>query len=284
MNDILAVPAFVRALAALTASGLAFPALGTFILCLELIPARFAVMHVSLLGAAVGLMVGVDPMLAAVTGAVASGFLIARASEQSSVSAGGPLGLVMTLSLGLAFIIFYKADIHAIEAFNLFWGNVLALTETEAILTIIAAAILIIAVAVFFKEIRAVLYDRELARASGLPARAIYYGIILAVCLGIGLAMRLTGALMVDASTILPALAARNMKRSLGGTLLWGAAFGLVMNLGGFALSLALDLPVSPAVIVIGAVLVIGTGALGKRDGWNLPPWPKSERVPKKVL
>lgn len=265
MNEILAVPAFARALAALAASGLAFPALGTFILCLELIPARFAVMHVSLLGAAVGLMVGVDPMLAAIAGALASGLLIARASEQSTVSAGGPLGLAMTLSLGLAFIIFYKADIHAIEAFNLFWGNVLALTETETVLTVIAAAVLTIAVAVFFKEIRAVLYDRELARASGLPARAIYYGIVLAVCLGIGLAMRLTGALMVDASTILPALAARNMKRSLGGTLLWGAAFGLVMNLGGFALSLALDLPVSPAVIVIGAALVIGTGIAAKR-------------------
>jgi zinc transport system permease protein len=261
MTDILAVPAFARALAAMTASGLAFPALGTFILCLELVPARFAVMHVSLLGAALGLMAGVDPMAAAIVAAVAAGLFIARASETSGVSAGGPLGLVMTLSLGLAFIIFYKADIHAIEAFNLFWGNVLALTETEARLTIAASAVLCLAVAVFFKEIRAVLYDRELAKASGIPARAVYYGVVLAVCLGVGLAMRLTGALMVDAATILPALAARNMKRGLRGTLLFGAAFGLAMNLGGFALSLALDLPVSPAVIVVGAALVLGTGS-----------------------
>jgi len=265
MSGILAIPAFARALAALAASGVAFPMLGTFILCLELVPARFAVMHVSLLSAAVGLMVGVDPMLAAVAGAVLSGLLIARASERSAVSASGPLGLAMTLSLGLAFIIFYKANIHAIEAFNLFWGNVLALTGTEARLTILAAAAIVGGVVLFFKEIRAVLYDRELARASGIPARAVYYGIVLLVCLGIGLAMRLTGALMVDAATILPALAARNLKRSLAPTLAWGAVFGLAANLGGFALALALDLPVSPAVIVIGAALVIATGAAAKR-------------------
>lgn len=267
MIEILSVPAFSRALAALIAAGISFPALGTFILCLELVSARFAVMHVSLLGAAVGLMVGVPPAAAAIAGALAAGLFIARSSESSSVSASGPLGLVMTLSLGLAFIIFYKADIHAIEAFNLFWGNVLALTGTEVRLTVAAAAALSLAVVVFFKEIRAVLYDRELARASGIPARAVYYGIVVAVCLGVGLAMRLTGALMVDAVTILPALAARNMRRGLRGTLVWGAIFGLAMNLGGFALSLALDLPVSPAVIVIGALLVVGTGAAAKRLG-----------------
>ena len=265
MLEILSVPAFARALAALTAAGLAFPALGTFILCLELVPARFAVMHVSLLGAAIGLMLGVNPLFAAISGALAAGLFIARTSESTNVSAGGLLGLVMTLSLGLAFIIFYKADIHAIEAFNLFWGNVLALTEAETWITGAAAVVLSLLIALFFKEIQAVLYDRELARASGLPARAIYYGIILAVCLGVGLAMRLTGALMTDAVTLLPALAARNMKRGLRGTLLLGAAFGITMNLGGFALSLWLDLPVSPAVIAVGAAAVIATGALSKR-------------------
>lgn len=271
MNELLAVfsiPAFARALAALTASGLAFPALGTFILCLELIPARFAVMHVSLLGAAVGLMLGLDPMVCAMVAAVLAGLFIAQASERSAVSAGGPLGLVMTLSLGLAFILFYKADIHAIEAFNLFWGNVLALDDTETWMTVGAAAALVVGVVLFFKEIRAVLYDRELARASGLPVTLIYYALVLAICLGIGVAMRLTGALMVDASTILPALAARNMNQSLKRTLGWGAAYGLLMNWGGFVLALVFDLPVSPAVIVVGALLVVGT-ALANR------PWAK---------
>lgn len=255
-----AIPAFSRALTALVAAGLAFPALGTFILCLEFVPARFAVMHVSLLGAALGLVAGVDPILTAMGAAVAAGLILAKVSERSALSAGGPLGLVMTLSLGLAFLVFYKADIHAIEAFNLFWGNVLALNNTEVALTVAAAGGLVLLVILFFKEIRAVLFDRELARAAGLPVTWIYFGLVMVICLGIGVAMRLTGALMVDASTILPALAARNLNQSLRGTLLWGAGFGLLMNLSGFAAAVVFDLPVSPAIIVVGAVLVALTG------------------------
>lgn len=265
MLEIFSLLPFQRALVALAVTGLVFPALGTCILALELVPARFAVMHAALLGAAVGLLLGVSPELSGLFGAVAGGFLVARLSERSTGSAGGPLGLVMTLTLGLAFIIFYKSNVNAIEAFALFWGSVLALSATDLVLTCGGAALVALVFAVFFREIRAVLYDRELAAAQGIPARAVYYGIVIAICLGIGLAMKVTGALMVDAVTILPALAARSLRKGFRHTLLWGAAFGLVMNYGGFALALAFDLPTSPAIIVAGALLVMVARAIELR-------------------
>lgn len=259
MLELLSLPPFRRALIALAATGLAFPALGTFILTLELVPARFAVMHASLLGAAIGLLFGVSPLLAALAAAIAAGAGVARLSERNTASAGGSLGLVMTMSLGLAFILFYKSEVNAIEAFDLFWGSVLALSETELYLTCGGAFLVIALTAIFFREIRAVLYDRELAIVQGIPARAVYYGLVILICLGIGLAMKVTGALMVDAVTILPALAARSLRKGLTATLLWGSAFGLAMNYGGFALAATLDLPTSPAIIVVGSVIVIAS-------------------------
>jgi len=266
--EYLALAPFRRALVALAATGLAFPALGTYILALELVPARFAVMHASLLGAAIGLFFGISPLVAALLAALIAGAGIAWLSERSISSAGGPLGLVMTLSLGLAFILFYKADVNSIEAFNLFWGSVLALSEAELALTTVGALAVIVLTVVFFREIRSVLYDRLLAAAQGIPARAVYFGIIMLVCLGIGLAMKVTGALMIDAVTILPALAARSMRRGFRGTLLWGAAYGLLMNYGGFFLALVWDLPTSPAIIAAGAAIVLAT-SLAERHSAN---------------
>ncbi len=257
MMEILRMPIFRRALLALAATGVSFPALGTFILALELIPARFAVMHAALLGAALGLFAGLDPSVCAVLAALLAGLGVARLSERGSASAGGSLGLVMTATLGLSFILFYKADVDAMEAFNLFWGSILALGPGETAATAVGALLILSLVVVFQKEIQAVLYDRELAAALGIPARPVYYGIILLVCLGIGLAMRLTGALMADAVTLLPALAARSLDKPLRATLAWGAVFGLASNLGGFALAFALDLPASPAIILVGTALVL---------------------------
>ena len=245
MLSLFAMPFFFRGLIALCAIGAAFPVLGTFILNLELIAARFAVMHGALLGAAVALLLGLNPTAAAMGASIIAGIGIAGISWRGKVSAGGSLGLIMTVCMGLAFIIFYKSNIHAIEAFNIFWGNILSLTNPDIRLILITALGILLFLILAYKEIHIVLYDRELAWAVGVRAKLIYGGIMLAVCLGIAAAMRVTGALLVDTVTLLPALAARRLGKTFKGIILWGSLLGIGMNLSGFALSFALDLPVS---------------------------------------
>ncbi|MDR1249514.1 MAG: metal ABC transporter permease [Treponema sp.] len=90
----------------------------------------------------------------------------------------------------------------------------------------------------------------------GVSAKLIYGCVILSVCLGIAVAIRITGALLVDAVTILPALAARRAGKTFGALIGLGALFGIGMNLSGFAVSFVFDLPVSSAIIIIGAAVL----------------------------
>ena len=101
LEELFSIPAFSRASAALAASGLAFPVVGTIILTLELIPARFAVMHVALLGAALVLAFGVDPTLSALAAAILSGLLVARLGESSDHSPGGAGFFVLVYTVPL---------------------------------------------------------------------------------------------------------------------------------------------------------------------------------------
>lgn len=257
MISLFSMPFFVRSLAVLIAAGIAFPVLGTFILNLELIPARFAVMHGALLGAAFALMFGAAPMPLAMLASVITGIAIALISWRSRISAGGSLGLIMTVCMGLAFIIFYKSNVHAAEAFNLFWGNILTLSRTDAVFACVISAGILVFVISLYKEIHIVLFDRELACAVGVTAKPVYALIMLLVCLGIAVAIRVTGALMVDALTILPALAARKLGKTFKGTLIFGSLAGLFMNLAGFGVAFTFDLPVSASIILIGAAVIL---------------------------
>jgi zinc transport system permease protein len=268
MLEYLALPVFRRAIIALVLSGLAYPSLGSYILSLELVPARFAVMHASLLGAAIGLALGLDPSATALAAALASGIVVAwLGDKQGSASASGPLGLVMTFCLGAAFIIFHKGGIQSAQAFNLLWGSVLALRESDLYLTAATAAALLGFSLVFFKEIKAMLFDKQLAASSGMPVRPLYYALIVLACLALGMAMRLSGALLADALTILPAMAARALRKSFSKTLFWGATIGLAVNAAGFAASLAFDLPAGPAIIIAGTAAVGIASLLGGRKG-----------------
>jgi zinc transport system permease protein len=265
MAELLTMAFFSRSLTALIATGAAFPALGIFILNLELIPARFAVMHAALLGAAVALILGINTTAAAMLASIVAGAAIAVISWRGRFSAGGSLGLIMTVCMGVAFIIFYKGNVHAIEAFNLFWGNILTITDGDVRLAVTTSAVILLFLAFAYKEIHIVLYDRELAWSVGVSAKLIYGGIILSVCLGIAVAIRITGALLVDAATLLPALAARRVGKTFKALIFLGAVFGIGMNLAGFALSFALDLPVSSAIIITGAAVLCVIQAIQAR-------------------
>ncbi|MGH8934397.1 MAG: metal ABC transporter permease [Egibacteraceae bacterium] len=92
-------------------------------------------------------------------------------------------------------------------------------------------------------ELTLVLFDRELALCSGVDAGRLTVALLVVVAVAIGAAIRLTGALLVDALTLLPALGARNLGRSLTSMVRWSVALGLAGNLAGFGVALALDLP-----------------------------------------
>ncbi|MDR3355875.1 MAG: metal ABC transporter permease [Spirochaetaceae bacterium] len=257
MPELFSMPFFARSFLVLAASGLTFPVLGTFILNLELIAARFAVMHAALLGGALGLLLGLDISMMSMAAAVLSGIGIAVVSYRGRVSAGGSLGLLMTVCMGLAFIIFYKSNVQAVSAFSLFWGNVLSLTESDVRLALVVAGGISFFLVSCYKEIHIVLFDRELAWAVGVRAKPVYALVMLSVCVGVAAAMRVTGALLVDAVTLLPALAARRMGRSFRALILLGAVFGLGMNMAGFTLSFVLDLPVSSSIVVVGGLTIL---------------------------
>ena len=120
-------PFMQHALIAILFAGIAFPMIGVFVISLNLIPLRFAMMHVALLGGAIGLFLKIDPMFLALLFCTLSSMALGPVSERMRLGVGTISGYFMTLTLALAFILIYKADIHVLQAFSILWGNILSL-------------------------------------------------------------------------------------------------------------------------------------------------------------
>jgi ABC-type Mn2+/Zn2+ transport system permease subunit len=119
-------------------------------------------------------------------------------------------------------------------------------------------------VVLFFKEIQAILYDREVALAVGLPERKLYYVMVFILGLTIAVSMRMIGALLIDAFVLLPAIAANLLSRNLKQVFILSSIFGLVSGMGGLYLALVWDLPTSSTIILV-ASLIIGCCILYER-------------------
>jgi hypothetical protein len=106
----LTYPFMQHAVIAIFFAGITFPMIGVSVISLNLIPLRFAMMHIALLGGAVGLFLKVDPLLMGLLFCALSSLALGPLSERMKLGLGTLSGYFMTLSLALAFILIYKAN------------------------------------------------------------------------------------------------------------------------------------------------------------------------------
>ncbi|MFM2308078.1 MAG: hypothetical protein RLY87_198 [Chloroflexota bacterium] len=247
-----------RAFFALCVSSFVFPIVGVWILGLNIVPVRFAMMHVALLGIALGMVLGVDPALMGIISCGIVGVALAPLADKPTGLAG-PMGLVMTFAIAAALLVLSIAGVNANGAFELLWGSILAMRSQDVwILCGIATTVVLVAI-VHRRDLALLLYDREIARSSGVRVGFLTAIVMCVVALAIGAAVRQTGALLVDAITILPALAARNLAQSQRGMIMWAMGIGVIGNLGGFCITLAINQPPGPVLVVTVSIITLLT-------------------------
>lgn len=86
--DAFNLPFFKHALIAIFITGITFPLTGVFIISLNLIPLRFAMMHIALLGGAIGLFLKLDSMILGLIFCAISSIGLGPLSEKMKVGVG----------------------------------------------------------------------------------------------------------------------------------------------------------------------------------------------------
>ncbi|WP_283134829.1 metal ABC transporter permease [Rhizohabitans arisaemae] len=256
LGVLLDLPSVRLALLALVLGSVALPIVGVFIVGLDIMPVRFAMMHVALLGIAIGLLTGLDPLLCAlVLCAVTGGSLTPLARSGTGLS--GAMGLLMTLAIAAALLVLSISGVNANGAFELLWGSILATRPGDVVALGLLAVLVPLLYGLRRRDLGLLLHDRELALCSGVAVERLTLILLVVIAVAIASAIRLTGALLVDALTLLPALAARRVGRSLPSMIRWSVLFGLAFNVGGFLLALLFDLPPGPTLVLVGGACTL---------------------------
>jgi ABC-type Mn2+/Zn2+ transport system permease subunit len=169
----------------------------------------------------------------------------------------------MVLTIGLAFAVMYKMNVPAKDTLSILWGNLYALSRLDALLTAAFSLGALVFVLVLFKPLKALIFDREVARTSGVPEGVLHNLVLILTGLTVAFAMKLIGALLLDALLLLPALMATFFAKSTRGMFLLAGMFGFVSSVSGFFVSLSLDIPASSGVTIVAAVF-LGASAIIK--------------------
>lgn len=250
-----ALAPIVRGFVILLAAGSVFPAMGIFVFRLNLINVRFMLMHGGLLGGAIALAVGVNPLVLTLGINLMLIYFVTRLGRGKSGNYGYITSFLMVFTMGIAFLIIYKAGVPAKDAMTVLWGNILSLTPLDAWFTVGIAAAAAVFIIVFYRKLIAILYHREVAFTSGINEQGLHSVILFLIGLTVSLCMRLIGALLLDAIILLPAAIGMLLARSAKSMFIIAAVAGFASALFGFFGALTFDIPVSSGIIITASVI-----------------------------
>lgn len=250
-------PIFQRALIACILAGGVISLVGIVIVVLHLTTIRFALMHTALLGSAAAIVLSLPPVWGALFAIAVTAWLMGPLSDKLKVDTGVSGALFMTGSLALAFFFFYQAGIPAMEAFDVFSGNILSLTKADVISLSVVSVTILILVICFYRELQLVLYNEDLALTLGIQSKLVRNIMLLSCGMAIGVVMRLVGALLVDAIILLPALGALQLGSSLATVLVITSLFGLISTVLGLLIALKLNWPLGVTITLTGVVVLL---------------------------
>lgn len=227
--------------------GVLCPVVGALLIVQRMALISNVVAHSVLPGLVIAYAVRWPLLIGAFVSGLLSTTVIAWVRSHSRIKADAIMALVLSsfFALGVVCITLFRTRLN-LEA--LLFGDVLSVTPTDLWQVGAIAAIVVLAVRSFYKELLFFTFDRGGAEAAGLPVHHIDLGLTVATTLAIVASLKTVGVILVVAMVVGPAITAYLWVRELHTMLMLGAALGILESLLGIYASFYLDLPSGAAI------------------------------------
>jgi zinc transport system permease protein len=256
LPDVLSLPFMQRALIAGVIVGALASYYGVFVVQRRLSFLGVGLSHAAFGGVALGLLVGVNPLWTALPFTVAVALGITAITHRSTVSGDTAIGVFFAASIALGVVLLTFKQSYTTDAFTYLFGSILAVRPVD--LWILGGiALLAGSTLPLWGRWAYATFDRNLARADGVPVDRDDYVLSMLLAVTIVAAVKVVGIVLAAAFFVVPAAAARLLSTTFPQMTILAVVLGTATAVGGLLGSYAFDLP-SGAVIILVQAAVFG--------------------------
>ncbi|MCX8082534.1 MAG: metal ABC transporter permease [bacterium] len=248
---------FQRALISAFLAGIACGIVGVWIVTMRISFIGVAISHSAFAGALLGLVLGKPVIPFAFSFSFLACAVLGPLSDKGQLHPDTSIGIIFSSTLGLAFLFMGILPEAKSQALNLLWGSILTVNSKDICLLVITVVILIILTSLFFKEIQSVIFNRELAKASGIPATIFFYILLFLTGMTISTTLKSVGGLLVFALVVNPSASAYQITYSLKKMYILSSIFGILSGWGGLFLSTRFNIPAGASIVIISTFIFI---------------------------
>jgi manganese/iron transport system permease protein len=237
--------------------GIACSVIGVFVVLLHMPFIGVCMSHAAFAGALLGLWFNFNPLIGAFAFSLIAAAIIGPLADRGELNPETSVGIIFSLMLGIAFLIMGLMPTTQSAAWDLLWGSILTNTRKDVLFLAVVAIAVVGVVLLFYKEIKATIFNRDIALSVGIPATVILYGILFLTGATITTTLQSIGGLLIFSLILNPAAAAYQLTYNMKNMFLLSAFFGVLSGWIGLLFSYLFNIP-SGATIVITSSIIFG--------------------------
>jgi manganese/iron transport system permease protein len=246
-----------RALISSILGGLTCGIVGVWVVLLNIPFVSVAMSHSAFAGAIIGLLVGIDPFFCAIMFCVITSLLIGPMAEKGNFSANVSTSVTFSFVLGIAFLGLGMLKGPKTDALNIMWGNILTVSDKGIFLLSIITIFIILFLTIFYKEIFAVIFNREIAKSCGISEQIIFFVLIFLCGMTVALNLNTIGGLLIFSLITTSPLAAYQITYNLKMMYILSSFFGIISCLSGLIISYIFNVPSGAVIIITSSIIFL---------------------------
>lgn len=236
--------------------GISAGIIGSFIILRGMSLMGDAISHAVLPGVALSYMLGSSYIIGATIFGMASAALIGFVTKHSRLKNDTAIGIVFSafFALGIILISFARSSK---DLYHILFGNVLAVRDSDMFLTAAVLVNVLIAVPLFYKQLKLTSFAPTIAKSYGWNISAINYGLMFLLTLVAVTSLQTVGTILVIAMLITPAATAYQLTDKLLVMIVLSTVFGTLSSIVGLYFSYSYNLPSGATIVMAAAVFFI---------------------------
>lgn len=244
--------------------GILLPLIGVIILSRRMVFLADSLGHINMSGIALAGLLGsmfsvlipysfIIALVWTILGAILIEYVRDKYSEYKEVS----ITIVYTLSVALTMIFLNLSTGMSSGIFNILFGNINAISQTEVKVMFMIAIIVLIAFKFLYSKLMLLSLEEEYLHLYGINPKLYRYLSMVVITLVISMAIKVVGVLLVSSLLLIPLLSGSRVAKTLKQTFIYTIIFTEISIISGIIIAYYINLSTSAIIVLISLLIYV---------------------------
>ena len=200
---------------------------------------------------------GFAPLPIAIPSVIVIAIILLKVGNNHRIKSDSAIALISSTSLALGVAVTSLTTGLNTDVCNFMFGSVLAIEDSDVILSIIVSIIVLILFFIYYRKMFVVTFDEDFAKAIGLKTSRYTNLIAILTAVVIVVGMRIMGTLLISSIIIFPALTAMRLFRNFKKVVISSGFISVICFFIGLFLSYVYEISTGASIVLVNLVLFV---------------------------